>query len=119
MAIVRQALASNHSGVHQIDQKIRLLVVPFCAVTMPDLHRSYRCRERHPSSHPGNQDAQVLTANLDTFVVLNLNRCVAHRTSSMSSYSSPPVISPRSVSYTHLRAHETDSYLVCRLLLEK
>src|SRR5680860_1679370 len=25
----------------------------------------------------------------------------------------------RPVSYTHLRAHETDSYLVCRLLLEK
>src|SRR5680860_768392 len=25
----------------------------------------------------------------------------------------------RLVSYTHLRAHETDSYLVCRLLLEK
>src|SRR5664279_5156115 len=24
-----------------------------------------------------------------------------------------------SVSYTHLRAHETDSYIVCRLLLEK
>ena len=27
--------------------------------------------------------------------------------------------SVRAVSYTHLRAHETDSYLVCRLLLEK
>ena len=27
--------------------------------------------------------------------------------------------SPTTVSYTHLRAHETDSYLVCRLLLEK
>ena len=26
---------------------------------------------------------------------------------------------PGPVSYTHLRAHETDSYLVCRLLLEK
>ena len=26
---------------------------------------------------------------------------------------------PNTVSYTHLRAHETDSYLVCRLLLEK
>src|SRR5664279_6208382 len=26
---------------------------------------------------------------------------------------------PCPVSYTHLRAHETDSYLVCRLLLEK
>src|SRR5665647_3338699 len=24
-------------------------------------------------------------------------------------------LTPRSVSYTHLRAHETDSYLVCRL----
>src|SRR5665647_3817795 len=33
-----------------------------------------------------------------------------------------PAATPRSkkaVSYTHLRAHETDSYLVCRLLLEK
>ena len=29
------------------------------------------------------------------------------------------VIDVESVSYTHLRAHETDSYLVCRLLLEK
>src|SRR5664279_3640836 len=29
------------------------------------------------------------------------------------------VITHGSVSYTHLRAHETDSYLVCRLLLEK
>src|SRR5665647_3799350 len=27
------------------------------------------------------------------------------------------VQTPASVSYTHLRAHETDSYLVCRLLL--
>ena len=29
------------------------------------------------------------------------------------------LITKGSVSYTHLRAHETDSYLVCRLLLEK
>ena len=28
-------------------------------------------------------------------------------------------ITADAVSYTHLRAHETDSYLVCRLLLEK
>src|SRR5665647_2775353 len=28
-------------------------------------------------------------------------------------------LDPHPVSYTHLRAHETDSYLVCRLLLEK
>src|SRR5665647_3757180 len=30
-----------------------------------------------------------------------------------------PGATPGAVSYTHLRAHETDSYLVCRLLLEK
>ena len=30
-----------------------------------------------------------------------------------------PTKDSRTVSYTHLRAHETDSYLVCRLLLEK
>src|SRR5678816_1744655 len=30
-----------------------------------------------------------------------------------------PHHSPRSVSYTHLRAHETPEHLVCRLLLEK
>ena len=29
------------------------------------------------------------------------------------------MLKPKPVSYTHLRAHETDSYLVCRLLLEK
>src|SRR5665647_2152743 len=28
------------------------------------------------------------------------------------------ILGPIPVSYTHLRAHETDSYLVCRLLLE-
>ena len=32
-------------------------------------------------------------------------------------YGKTPLMEP--VSYTHLRAHETDSYLVCRLLLEK
>src|SRR5665647_2782633 len=31
----------------------------------------------------------------------------------------PDLKTPKTVSYTHLRAHETDSYLVCRLLLEK
>src|SRR5680860_1670298 len=34
-------------------------------------------------------------------------------------YKSEGVIPVEAVSYTHLRAHETDSYLVCRLLLEK
>ena len=29
------------------------------------------------------------------------------------------IMGPESVSYTHLRAHETEADLVCRLLLEK
>ena len=35
----------------------------------------------------------------------------------MSANSDGPVFA--AVSYNHLRAHETDSHLVCRLLLEK
>src|SRR5665647_2366559 len=34
-------------------------------------------------------------------------------------YCTPGMVLQTAVSYTHLRAHETDSYLVCRLLLEK
>src|SRR5665647_113955 len=34
-------------------------------------------------------------------------------------YSNKIIAKSGAVSYTHLRAHETDSYLVCRLLLEK
>ena len=34
-------------------------------------------------------------------------------------YNQAEVFAREPVSYTHLRAHETDSYLVCRLLLEK
>ena len=36
-----------------------------------------------------------------------------------ASISAAPMDSKLSVSYTHLRAHETLRYLVCRLLLEK
>src|SRR5664279_1480610 len=37
----------------------------------------------------------------------------------MFMYPNRPQARVATVSYTHLRAHETDSYLVCRLLLEK
>src|SRR5664279_4158997 len=43
---------------------------------------------------------------------------VVNSSVSASSLSLPHLVAvDRSVSYTHLRAHETDSYLVCRLLL--
>src|SRR5665647_3864440 len=44
-------------------------------------------------------------------------RGIAYKRSGMTYKTHPRPHVP--VSYTHLRAHETDSYLVCRLLLEK
>src|SRR5665647_792840 len=41
------------------------------------------------------------------------------RSPETSIWTSRSTVPTGSVSYTHLRAHETDSYLVCRLLLEK
>src|SRR5665647_2888275 len=54
----------------------------------------------------------------------NPGRCRLRGVGARSHPSQPPTsIKPLrsvgAVSYTHLRAHETDSYLVCRLLLEK
>src|SRR5665647_1186545 len=45
--------------------------------------------------------------------------CSTAATSKFRETPSPVGCVPPPVSYTHLRAHETDSYLVCRLLLEK
>src|SRR5665647_3690453 len=44
-------------------------------------------------------------------------RCWSTNVEGATHRSSPSTLG--AVSYTHLRAHETDSYLVCRLLLEK
>src|SRR5665647_3807831 len=90
--------------------------------------------ELEPHSRPNNlqsakQAVQALerylrgeNVDLSTFPVDLENRSVFERAvlecarqispGSVVTYSEP-------VSYTHLRAHETDSYLVCRLLLEK
>src|SRR5680860_31883 len=72
----------------------RLLVEPAGAV------RRAHQRSRH---HPGEADLERLVIQLDELLGLDpaLDRVVAKR--------GPKV----PVSYTHLRAHETDSYLVC------
>ena len=44
---------------------------------------------------------------------------IAKRFSISESKVKSSLMRSRAVSYTHLRAHETDSYIVCRLLLEK
>ena len=48
---------------------------------------------------------QALNQKIDAFIAANKEQILQD------------IAAP--VSYTHLRAHETDSYLVCRLLLEK
>src|SRR5680860_1659267 len=58
--------------------------------------------------HPAASSVPCLSRWLSTRASVHIIRC----TSSILDISRP-------VSYTHLRAHETDSYLVCRLLLEK
>src|SRR5680860_1826516 len=47
---------------------------------------------------------------------LTSSRAASHMSCRYSACAGPGI---GAVSYTHLRAHETDSYLVCRLLLEK
>src|SRR5665647_862618 len=48
---------------------------------------------------------------------LAFDRCLRHAEHQAGLLVLGDRLAPRAVSYTHLRAHETDSYLVCRLLL--
>src|SRR5680860_1745796 len=68
-----------------------------------------RCRWEHqPTALVPEAVARLLSFPIGHLLDLTLNR----HGSSLPTRQQP-------VSYTHLRAHETDSYLVCRLLLEK
>src|SRR5680860_1421142 len=55
------------------------------------------------------------SAALSRYGVFAASSAVCPSSSSRGRSAAPSI----TVSYTHLRAHETDSYLVCRLLLEK
>ena len=62
-----------------------------------------------------SRSAHILVAEDDKSVRLVVQQALARQGYTVQS--SGTAAGP--VSYTHLRAHETDSYLVCRLLLEK
>src|SRR5665647_2470666 len=71
-----------------------------------------------------NQKVSLYGAIPITFVALymgsmNFNAGINNFEFFIATANLPSRIGINSVSYTHLRAHETDSYLVCRLLLEK
>src|SRR5680860_1623017 len=72
----------------------RIQGTAFCCMPRPRLHHLHEIREGRDNMVGGNHDHYHLPKPLST------------------DEGTP-------VSYTHLRAHETDSYLVCRLLLEK
>src|SRR5665647_3867232 len=63
---------------------------------------------------PGSSD---LARSAYRRAALSMDRGLCFVAESLLCQSAPH--DPGAVSYTHLRAHETDSYLVCRLLLEK
>ena len=62
-------------------------------------------------NHPQLKDSQIAK-----LVGVTKSSVTSIRNKSYWNYNN---LNPKAVSYTHLRAHETDSYLVCRLLLEK
>src|SRR5680860_1762431 len=72
----------------------------------------YLCRPRE--NHPVYGVCYGPAKKLLLFSQLEIHHALLARSSPNRMFRSPAP-----VSYTHLRAHETDSYLVCRLLLEK
>src|SRR5664279_3271180 len=87
---------------------------------LSDVHN---CRRIGSPRVAGSSSASRSERRVGSSVILDLRPPPCRRIRSFSTEarswrsSSPRYIVP--VSYTHLRAHETDSYLVCRLLLEK
>eukprot|EP00658_Telonema_sp_P-2_P059173 TRINITY_DN47906_c0_g1_i1.p1 TRINITY_DN47906_c0_g1~~TRINITY_DN47906_c0_g1_i1.p1 ORF type:complete len:102 (-),score=16.46 TRINITY_DN47906_c0_g1_i1:19-324(-) len=79
-------------GAHSVDQVLR---GPRRAKERFSARKQHRLRE---TDHPGVSPRKQMFLNGKSAA---LNECL------------------NSVSYTHLRAHETPEHLVCRLLLEK
>src|SRR5680860_1754704 len=93
----------SHTHLHQISAGVTVHRNRSCG---RDVVRSDRVPEDGQRTRPFDvlQLSSFLWKILEEWGVLNIGGLPV------------PLIA---VSYTHLRAHETDSYLVCRLLLEK
>src|SRR5665647_600548 len=74
--------------------------------------------DRRPYAHLGILGAIAFVLQAGNFMMRMYNLIYSAKGVAYgASYTDVHITIP--VSYTHLRAHETDSYLVCRLLLEK
>src|SRR5665647_2472968 len=87
----------------------RFISLNFASVLPVNTHKVQGCVFPQDGDQRASSNISVMTL-LGTSCDLNLRILLLPLTAAVSSIT---------VSYTHLRAHETDSYLVCRLLLEK
>src|SRR5665647_442512 len=103
---------------HLIGKKVKL---PLCERDIPIIADEYVDKEfgtgvvKVTPAHDFNDYAVGQRHGMDKIIVLDLSGHVPH----VAHVYAADGAAKESVSYTHLRAHETDSYLVCRLLLEK
>src|SRR5664279_5993297 len=106
--------ASGASRVMWFRIATRFATLPQIIVTVQRRHKA----RLFQSSEAWTTNASLLLQDLaspskrPTSMQCSRDTCLKAHSTPHSSAFSP-------VSYTHLRAHETDSYLVCRLLLEK
>src|SRR5674536_112505 len=83
---------------HSLIADSKSVVKPLCAVAISDIFLS--CANFFTDS-----------------VCVAMSMCIRSLRCSLEKWRALPSL--RTVSYTHLRAHETPEHLVCRLLLEK
>src|SRR5664279_5900373 len=88
-------------------------------VNVPATSAARRCRVASPS--PSTAVPMPIPLSVTSMTRSSLTVMVMASSSAWECRTALPTASlstARAVSYTHLRAHETDSYLVCRLLLD-
>src|SRR5664279_1696253 len=118
--------SSSLSSIHKKRLSAAILhedsLLIFCFFHLPcNLRSSCRISSGVLDGHPCRRNAAPSSVRR-----VSLLRSFSNGTILLSILNSPAhhrrcsdILCIKPVSYTHLRAHETDSYLVCRLLLEK
>src|SRR5665647_3794814 len=80
--------------------------------------------DRYVAYSAGSEPTKVHPCAIEVMAEIGID-ITRQRAKSLNEFDGTPfdyvvtMCADAAVSYTHLRAHETDSYLVCRLLLEK
>src|SRR5680860_1731235 len=87
-------------------------------LSAPGTSSSTTQRDRCPATSTGSPMPR-LRRLLYPSTISSPGRALSTRSGASHGRCGTPAAHTGPVSYTHLRAHETDSYLVCRLLLEK